>query len=260
MTHGLRTSQDEDKVEAPESRDGFDLAQLWLLPLLLLAQILALFAGHADTLKAMRPRVKAMPEAWKDFIPDLLIGEWHIRTLTASGIKILLSGKELDLRDLTYQDEMPPGYQLPIPRSAWEAHRRMEAIARFHADPETFIRRQVQRIARTGRVQSTDWTTTTIFPFRTLATTIPLRATDPTTTIFCFARRIGRRFCSAPRLSGEPNVGLRIRAPPELAPNRSSPTRPHPRSLAARSWVHAKNPSKTRCFTRQTAAGPFPAS
>jgi hypothetical protein len=52
----------------------------------------------------------------------------------------------------------PVDLQIPIPKSAWEAHRRMEAIARFHADPEIFIRRQAQRIAkaRAKRVQSLD--------------------------------------------------------------------------------------------------------
>ena len=98
-----------------EAEGGFDLSQLWLLPLLLLAHVLALFAAHADKLKAMRPRIKSLPEAWRDHIPTLLICEWHIRSLTASGVEILLSGQELDLRDLVLMEEMPADLQLPDP-------------------------------------------------------------------------------------------------------------------------------------------------
>jgi hypothetical protein len=239
MTNGTRTLEEERKVEA---HDGFDLSQLWLLPLLLLAQVLAVFAGHADKLKAMRRRVRAMPEAWTDFIPGLLTAEWHIRSLTASGVEILMSGQELDIRDLVLTEDMPSGYQLPIPASAWEAHRRMEAIARFHADPETFIRRQAKRIA-SARAERVD----------------PMASETAAAAAAVFsASRSGSPGHCAPALVHTPSLG--IRAPPWPVSNRSSSTCPGLRPLPAGTHHHVKNPSKTRCFTRQTAAGSFPAS
>lgn len=220
MTHGPETLQEDERTV--EAAHGFDLSQLWLMPLLVLAHILAVFAGHADKLKAMRRRVKAMPEAWRDLIPGLLIAEWHIRSLTASGIEILLSGEELDIRDLIHQEAMPPGYQLPTPKSAWEAHRRMEAIARFHADPETFIRRQAQRlaqhIAQAGRVQATDPATTIFPPHTTTATTI----------------------LSASRFAGEQQPRPTIRGPPRLDRALKIKVEPTPQPTPARTKRRAR--------------------
>lgn len=202
MTNGTRTLEEESKAEA---HDGFDLSQLWLLPLLLLAQVLAVFAGHADKLKAMRRRVRAMPEAWTDFIPGLLTAEWHIRSLTASGVEILMSGQELDIRDLVLTEDMPSGYQLPIPASAWEAHRRMEAIARFHADPETFIRRQAQRLAKRIAAAKAG----SVHPVASETAAAAAAA------VFS-ASGSGRPDPCAPTLVHTPSLG--IRAPPDRSP------------------------------------------
>jgi hypothetical protein len=201
MTHGAETSQD-DKGEA----EGFDLGLLWLWPILLLHAVFETFAGHARKLKAMRKR--PMPKEWGQAIPGLLQCEWHIRSMTASGVAILLSGRELNLGEVDHEWAPPADLEIPHPKSAWETHRRMEAIARFHADPEAFIRRQAQRVARAQARLARGLDSTTIFP---------CDAADPTTTIF-----------AASRASGDLHPDSRIRAPPwlDLAPPQPAhPTR-----------------------------------
>jgi hypothetical protein len=117
-----------------------------MLPLLLLAHFLAIFADYADKLKALR-RTRPLPDTWPEHIPNLLLAEWHIRSLTASGVEVLLAGGELDLLNLVMVPEPPPDVHAPAPLSALDVHRRFEAVARFHADPERYIRRQAARIA-----------------------------------------------------------------------------------------------------------------
>jgi hypothetical protein len=78
------------------------------------------------------------------------LAEWHIRSLTAFGIEALLSGQELDVHELAMVPDPPEDFGA-MPASALEMHRRFEAIARFHADPERYIRRAAKRIiARDG--------------------------------------------------------------------------------------------------------------
>ena len=56
-------------------------------------------------------------------------------------------GQDLDLAALSYDPEPPETFQPPMPRSALSMHRRLEDLARFHADLERYIRRHATRIA-----------------------------------------------------------------------------------------------------------------
>jgi len=132
-----------------EQETGLSLTELMMLPVILLWLTFQAFAQHVVKLKELR-RTRPMPMSWKEHWANLRLAEWHIRELTASGIEQIFSGKELDLHQLVMDPDPPEGFG-QMPASAWEMHRRLEAIARFHADPERHIRRAAQRIiARDG--------------------------------------------------------------------------------------------------------------
>jgi hypothetical protein len=144
------TAHTADRTSNSESI-RLDLSQLWMLPILLLSVIFSVFADYADKLKEKR-RTRPLPKTWKEHWPNLRQAEWHIRELTASGIEQILSGKDLDLHQLSMDPDPPEDFGA-MPASACEMHRRFEAIARFHADPEKHIRRAAQRIlARDGEI------------------------------------------------------------------------------------------------------------
>ena len=122
-------------------------SSLWMLPLLLLQLILELFGQHLSKLKTMR-RSRPMPKDWQSFYPKLREAEWPIHVLLAEGARQLLSGQPFDLRSITFDPDPPETFQPPMPRSAMAMHQRMEELARFNADPERYVRRHAQRIAR----------------------------------------------------------------------------------------------------------------
>jgi hypothetical protein len=128
-----------------EEDHGLSLTELMMLPVILLWLTFQAFAQQVVKLKELR-RTRPMPINWQAHWANLRLAEWHIRELTASGIEQIVSGKELDLRQLV-MDIDPPEEFGQMPASALEMHRRFEAIARFHADPERHIRRAAQRIA-----------------------------------------------------------------------------------------------------------------
>ena len=66
--------------------------------------------------------------------------------LSFEGARQILLGGELDLSAITFDPEPPDSFQPPMPRSALAMHRRMEDLARFHADPERHVRRHAERI------------------------------------------------------------------------------------------------------------------
>jgi hypothetical protein len=132
-----------------EPETGLSLKELMLLPVILLWLTFQVFARHVVTLKQMR-RTRPLPINWREHYERLRIVEWRIRELTTSGVEQILSGRELDLTDLWGKPDPPEDFGA-MPASAWEMHRRFEAIARVHADPERYIRRAAERIlAREG--------------------------------------------------------------------------------------------------------------
>jgi hypothetical protein len=134
-----------------EQETGLSLSELMMLPVILLWLTFQAFAQHVVKLKELR-RTRPLPKTWREHWPNLRLAEWHIRELTASGIEQICSGKDLDLHQLSMDPDPPEDFGLE-PASALEMHRRFEAIARFHADPERYIRRAAQRItARDGEI------------------------------------------------------------------------------------------------------------
>jgi hypothetical protein len=130
-----------------DTTDGFAISDLWLLPFLLLAQMLARFCQNLVQLKVMR-RTRPMPKDWQCFYPGLRQSEWAVRRLCHEGARRIILGEDLDLNALSYDPDPPEDFQPPMPHSALAMHRRLEDIARFHADPERFIRRHAERVRR----------------------------------------------------------------------------------------------------------------
>ena len=126
--------------------DGFAISDLWMLPIVLLALIFDKFRRHVTRLKQMR-RTRPMPKDWRSFYPELRRCEWAIHMLSFEGARQILLGEDLDISALSYDPEPPDSFQPSMPRSALAMHQRMQDIARFHADPERYVRRHAARIA-----------------------------------------------------------------------------------------------------------------
>ena len=190
---------DQDRTERedePHAGDhGLDLSLLWLLPLLLLAQLMATFSGHAVRVRALRGRELAgdPEEHWE----NLREGEWGTRVFLARNAERLLAGQAIDLENRR-APWAPADWTPPRPRTSDELCLRFAFLARFWADPEAHIRRHAQRLIRRAalarRVHSFDPANPTW--------TIPTRRMPvwmiPTWTIF----------------SSRSSSGERIRAPP----------------------------------------------
>ena len=203
-----------------EQETGLSLKELMMLPVILLWLTFQVFARHVATLKEMR-RTKPMPINWREHWPNLRLAEWHIRSLTSFGIKALLAGQELDLQDLPMVLDPPEDHYAPMPGSALEMHRRFEAAARFHADPERYIRRAAERItAREGEI---DPLGRTIRP--------PPPPSPPLVVVLVVVVVV---FLPTAGFSAQ-----RIRAPPWLAGNSQNQTRPNPLIPSARTRDHA---------------------
>jgi hypothetical protein len=141
MAYALETRMEE----RPAPAEGFALSGLWMLPILLLALIFDKFRRHLAKLKDMR-RTRPMPKDWRSFYPDLRRSEWAIHWFCFEGARQIILGQDLDLSALSLDPEPPDSFQPSMPRSAIAMHRRLEDIARFHADPERWIRRHAERI------------------------------------------------------------------------------------------------------------------
>ena len=209
-----------------EAETGLSLKELMMLPVILLWMTFQVFARHVVTLKEMR-RTRPLPINWQEHYERLRTVEWRIRGLTASGVAQILSGEELDLCQL-FTDPDPPEEFGQMPASAWEMHRRFEAIARFYADPERYIRRAAERITtRDGEID-------------------PLGRADPrpptavvviVIVITNFSPSAVSRLHVAPRHASHP--AQPIRAPPWLAGNSETETCPSPPAASARTRGHA---------------------
>ena len=114
-----------------------------MLPLILFQMICNLVrvsaSRHIDRFADMRRR-KTLPKDWEDHFDRLMEAEWPIRAILAEGARRILAGQDIDYASLRYS-EPPPGQGWIAPASAWQTHLRMEALARFMADPEAHIRR-----------------------------------------------------------------------------------------------------------------------
>ena len=133
MSYALEIRREEPP--APAADASFAIADLWMLPLLLLALIFDKFSRHLTSLKQMR-RTRPMPRDWQSFYPDLRTSEWAIHMFSFEGARQILLGQDLDLRAISFDPDPPDSFCPPMPRSALAMHRRIEDIARFHADPE----------------------------------------------------------------------------------------------------------------------------
>jgi hypothetical protein len=207
-----------------EQETGFSLKELIMLPVILLWLTLQAFAQHAVKLKELR-RTRPMPRNWQEHWSNLRLAEWHVQELTASGIAQLLSGGELDLGQLSMIPD-PPGAFGQMPASAWEMHRRFEAIARFHAEPERYIRRAARRvIAREGKIDP-------------LGRIEPRPATTAAAAITAAGGGDGGGgglFLPAASFSAQ-----HIRAPPWLAGSSGNQTRSSPPTASARTRDHVR--------------------
>ena len=136
MTHADRIAQDDLRLE---------LSQLWMLPLILLRIILAVFEADRADLKELRRR-KALRGNWQAHYEDLRQVEWGVRYLLAREARRFLAGEPIDITCMMVP-LAPGGWRPPMPQSPEAMCLRFEDAARFHADPESFIRRHAARIA-----------------------------------------------------------------------------------------------------------------
>jgi hypothetical protein len=149
MAYALETRREESPAE------GFAWRDLWMLPLLLLALIFDRFSRHLSRLKQMR-RSQPFRKDWQSFYPELRRCEWAIHRLCFEGARRIILEGDLDLSAIGYDPEPPDSFQPAMPRSALSMHKRMEDIARFHADPERWIRRHASRLRAASAVKPAD--------------------------------------------------------------------------------------------------------
>jgi len=136
MTHADPIVQDDLRLE---------LSQLWMLPLILLRIILAAFETDRADLKELRRR-KALRGNWQAQFEDLRQAEWGVRYLLACEARRFLAGEPIDIAHMMVP-WAPADWRPPMPHSPEAMCLRFEDAARFHADPESFIRRHAARIA-----------------------------------------------------------------------------------------------------------------
>jgi len=124
---------------------AWDLSDLWRLPFaLMLVLFRAFFRRKLDWLREQR-RTRPQPKNWRDHVEGLHLAEWSVIEVSEAGLAQLLAGKELNLHGILPRDP-PDDWHWPCPRSAFEMHRRIEALIAFNADPEGRIRRMARRL------------------------------------------------------------------------------------------------------------------
>jgi hypothetical protein len=146
-----------------------------------------------------------MPKDWRSFYPDLRSSEWAIHALCQEGARQLILTGDLDLAAIAFDPEPPTSFQPPLPRSARAMHQRIQDTARFHADPERYIRRHAARIraATTG-------------PAATAGA--PRPSVVVSSSFFIFPASAGQRIRAPPWLARRPETHPR---PPAATPARS---------------------------------------
>ena len=164
MTHADHIAKDGLKLE---------LDQLWMLPLVLFQMICGFFSNEQAFLHEHR-RTRSVPTDWESHIPGLLEAEWAIAAIKAAGARRLLAGAAIDFNSIPIPP--PPGDWQPLVKDAADLLRRFEAVAGFHADPETFIRRHAERLVRRDplRLPATPASSSPVFAVEASATLLVL--------------------------------------------------------------------------------------
>ena len=116
-----------------------------MLPLVLFQMICGFFSNEQAFIREHRSK-RSVPTDWESHIPGLLEAEWAIAAIKAEGARRLLAGEAIDFNSIPIPP--PPGDWQPLVKDAADLLRRFEAVAGFHADPETFIRRHAERLVR----------------------------------------------------------------------------------------------------------------
>ena len=159
----------------PIAKDGLklELDQLWMLPLVLFQMICGFFSNEQTFIRQHRGK-HSVPTDWESHIPGLLEAEWAIAAIKAEGARRLLAGEAIDFNSIPIPP--PPGDWQPLVKDAADLLRRFEAVASFHSDPETFIRRHAERLVRRGplRLPATPASTSPAFAVEASATLLVL--------------------------------------------------------------------------------------
>jgi hypothetical protein len=141
----------------PIAEDTRPELKLWMLPLILFQMICSFFTNERQFIRDHRRKRSSLTN-WEDHILDLVEAEWNIDALKAEGARRLLAGDPLDFQ--TIRIPPPPDDWQPLVQDAADLLRRFEAVAGFHADPETYIRRHAARISdreRANTIHSPAW-------------------------------------------------------------------------------------------------------
>jgi len=122
------------------------LFELALAPLVWLCLLFQHFAGRHASLRKMR-RVREARRDFREHWPGLRQSEWLMAQIIAEGARRLLAHADIGLDCIPCIAEPPEWFAPEGPRDALAMHRRMLALARFHADPIAVIRRRAHEIA-----------------------------------------------------------------------------------------------------------------
>jgi hypothetical protein len=138
----------QDKGDEHAGAKSLDLSFLWMIPLLLLAQIRAAFSNHAQRVKALRGReLGGDPEQrWQ----ELRQCEWLMRFFLSRNARRLLAGEAIDLADRR-APWAPADWTPPRPKTDDELCLRFAFLARIWSDPERYIRRMARRMRAASR-------------------------------------------------------------------------------------------------------------
>jgi hypothetical protein len=129
-----------------EEKPGLQLSELVLLPFALMLALFRCFFGEKLQWARRQRRSRPMPKNWQQHYDQLRLAEWSVAELTRAGLAQLLAGKPLDLEGIETTDP-PEDWVCLMPASAYEMHRRIEAVLAFNVDPEGRIRRLARRAA-----------------------------------------------------------------------------------------------------------------
>ncbi len=125
------------------------LAACLLAPIHLIIHWCLRFTQMAQTLRNERCIILSKRrDDWRKIIPQLIRNEFNCWNTLVSGLAVLQRGDVLDLDNLERIGD-PANFHASAPASAEAAHKRIEAVMRFLADPEKFIRRYAARASKT---------------------------------------------------------------------------------------------------------------
>ena len=119
----------------------------WLMPLVVLLQTVFLVFTNLRCQLAVQRRAHRLPKDWQVHYERLRQAEWPVAFILSEAARQLLQGYDLDLRAIPDPGDAPGWFQPPMPRTALAMHQRIDALARFNAEPERYVRRHAQRIA-----------------------------------------------------------------------------------------------------------------